>query len=175
MSFYWLCALAGTGMFIIQVCLNLMGLGEYEGFDEEGITEAGNFKWLSRQALTGFLMMFGWSALTCQKEFNLESTPTLWIAFLSGMVTIFATGFIFKIAKKFHSSGTIFKIEDTIGLEAMVYQRIPSNGTGKISVSIDSFSREIEAWSSNHIEIPSFVRVKIINKFDDKTVIVEIL
>src|SRR5688572_12333178 len=97
MSFYWFCALTGTAMFVIQFCLNLMGLSEYEGFDEEGIAESGNFKWLSRQALTGFLMMFGWSALTCQKEFNMESAPTIWIAILSGMVTILATGFIFRV------------------------------------------------------------------------------
>lgn len=172
-SFYWFCALVGSGMFAIQFCLNLIGLGEQVDIDDGGIADAGKFKWLSRQAITGFLMMFGWGALTCQKEFNLERIPTIGIALICGVITILATGFIFRIAKKLHSNGTVFKIEDTIGQEAVVYQRIPRNGLGKISVCIENLVREIDACSSNSQEIPSFVRVKIINKVDDKTVAVE--
>ena len=172
-SFYWFCALSGTGMFVIQFCLNLIGLGDQEDVDDGGITDSGKFKWLSRQAITGFLMMFGWSALTCQKEFDLEGVPRVAIAFICGAIAIFATGFIFRIAKKLHSNGTVFKIEDTIGQEAVVYQRIPRNGVGKISVCVENFAREIDACSNGHKEVPSFVRVKIINKVDDKTVVVE--
>lgn len=152
-----------------------MGLGEQEEIDDGGITDSGKFKWLSRQAIAGFLMMFGWSALTCQKEFNLEGASRIGIALLCGGITIFATGLIFKLAKKLHSQGTIFKIEETIGQEAVVYQRIPANGIGKVSVSIENFMREIDACSSDRNEVPSFVRVKIIQKLDDKTVMVKML
>lgn len=172
-SFYWCCALAGSGIFAIQFCLNLIGFGDLE--DTDDINDAGGFKWLSRQALTGFLMMFGWSALTCQKEFNLNGAPKIGIAILCGAIAVFATGFIFKIAKKLHSYGTVFKIEDTIGLEAVVYQRIPRDGVGKVSVYIENFIREIDACSNDQKEVPSFVRVKIINKVDDKTVVVEMI
>jgi hypothetical protein len=127
-AFYWFCVLVGSGMFAIQFCLNLIGLGDLAEIDDGGITDAGNFKWLSRQAITGFLMMFGWSALACQKEFELDRTPTIGIALICGLITLLATGFIFRMAKKLHSNGTVFKIENTIGLEAVVYQRIPPKG-----------------------------------------------
>ena len=173
-SFYWFCALAGSGMFIIQFFLNLIGLGEQEDVYDGDVTDSGKFKWLSRQAITGFLMMFGWSPLTCQKEFDLEGgAPRVGVALLCGIIAIFATGFIFKIAKKLHSNGTVFKIEDAIGQKAVVYQRIPQDGIGKVSVCVDNFVREIDACSNDHKEVPSFVRVKIINKADDKTVVVE--
>ncbi|KAF3362693.1 Uncharacterized protein PHSC3_000934 [Chlamydiales bacterium STE3] len=174
-SFYWFCALAGTGLFVIQFCLNLMGLDDQEDVDDNGIDDSRKFKWLSRQALTGFLMMFGWSALTCQKEFDLEGAPRFGIALLCGFIAIFATAFIFKIAKRLHSNGTVFKIEDAIGREAVVYQRIPRNGIGKVSVCVENFVREIDACANDRREVPSFVRVKIINKADDKTVVVEII
>lgn len=174
-SFYWLCAFIGSGMFFIQLCLNLIGLDEPEGLDHESLADVGKFKWLSRQALTGFLMMFGWSALTCQKQFHLESALTLFIAFLCGVIAVLVTGCIFKIAKKLHNSGTIFKIEDTIGQEAVVYQRIPPNGVGKVCVCIEGFTREVDARSIHYQEVPSFARVKIMNKMDDQTVVVEII
>lgn len=172
-SLYWFCAIAGTGMFVIQFCLNLMGFSDQENIDDGGIADAGNFKWLSRQAITGFLMMFGWSTLTCQKEFNLEAPLSILIGLICGIAAIFITGFLFKMARKLHSSGLVFKIEDTIGLEAVVYQRIPCDGVGKISVCVENFVREIDAYSHGNKEVLSFARVKIISKVDDKTVSVE--
>lgn len=172
-SFYWFSALVGSGFFIIQLFLSLVGIAIEEDFSEEAVLDAGKIKWLSKQALTGFFMMFGWSALTCRKEFNLNEALTISISLMCGIFAIFATGLIFKLAKKLHSSGTVFKIDETIGQEAIVYQRIPPFGCGKISVTIANFIREIDACSNDNIEIPSFVRVKIVNKVDDKTVLIE--
>jgi hypothetical protein len=160
-------------MFILQFGLNLIGLGDQEGFDEGAASDAGSFKWLSRQALTGFLMMFGWSALACENEFDLVGAPRIAIALLCGIIAIFATGYIFKVARKLHSNGTVFNIEDTINKEAVVYQRIPHGGVGKISVCVENFVREIDACSSDQGELPSFIRVRIMSKADDKTVVVE--
>jgi hypothetical protein len=171
-TFFWFCSLTGTGMFIIQLCLNCIGLGEYADTDDSSITDGIAFKWLSKQAIAGFLMLFGWSALTCQKEFNLEGPSRIAIALVCGFIAILMTGLIFKIANKLHSSGTIFKIEDTIGQEAVVYQRIPHNGTGKVSVCIDDFVREVDACTYDHTEVPSFAQVKILDKIDDHTVLV---
>lgn len=41
-SFYWFCALTGFGLFLIQICLNLLGIG-----NDEGASDAIHFKWLS--------------------------------------------------------------------------------------------------------------------------------
>lgn len=174
-SIFWFCALAGSGMFVIQFILNLVGIGEHEVIDEGGGEDFGRFNWFSRQALTGFLMMFGWTALTCRKEFGQEGLFGMGMALAAGIATMFATGSIFKLAKKLHSPGTVFNIEDSLGKEGMVYHRIPKDGTGKIFVTLNDFTHEIEAVSHNNEELPSFTRVQIIKKADDKTVIVTTL
>ena len=74
------------------------------------------------------------------------------------------------MARKLHSSGTVFKIEDAIGQEAVIYQRILKKDKGKLLMSLNNLTREINAIALNEEEIPSFTKVKIINKVDENTV-----
>lgn len=172
-SLFWFCALVGSGMFIIQFLLSLLGAVDHTDFDgTHGEIDAGQFKWLSKQAITGFLMMFGWVGLTCIKEFELSLPITIGFSLLGGGCSIFITGLLFKMAKKLHSSGTVFNIEDSIGKEATVYQQIPKGGAGKISVSLYNLTHELEAISSHPEDILSFTSVRIIKKWDEKTVVV---
>ena len=170
--FFWSCALLGSSMFIIQLLLSFVGDLDNETLNGDAEIDSVKVKWVSKQAITGFLMMFGWSALTCQKQFNLSKTMTLIIAVAVGMVTVFVISFIFKLARKLHSSGNVFNLEDTVGKEAMVYQRIPKDGIGKISLSLHHMTHEIDAMSDNNEELPSFISVRIIKKESDDVVIV---
>ena len=167
---FWFCALSGTALFAIQLILNLLGTSNEEIGGED--LDAGTFKWLSIQAITGFLMMFGWIGLTCKKEFHLSLALTIILALFGGFISIFAIGSIFRFAQKLKSSGTVFRVEDAIGKEATVYHRIPKIGSGKITLTLNSLSYEIDAISQNGAEIPSFAQVQIIKKIDEKTVLV---
>lgn len=183
-SIFWFCALAGSGMFIIQFMINIFGIGDHDSFDTcEVVTDnihdtghnsadARKFKWLSMQAITGFLMMFGWTAITCQKEFELQINTTIGISLAAGIVAALIIRSIFKLAKKLRSSGSVYKIEDAIGKEAYVYQLIPKGGMGKISMSLNHLTHEIDAISHHPEDLPSFVRVKVIEKKDSNTVVV---
>lgn len=179
-SLFWFCALAGSGMFLIQFILNLSGLVDQDSFDAgEGghsehveHTDARKVKWLSMLALTGFWMMFGWTAITCQEEFGFDKPATIGISIASGAAAAYVLGSIFKYAKRLHSPGSVFRIEDAIGQVAYVYQSIPKGGKGKISISLQNFTHEIDAVSNQSEELPSFKRVKIINKSNDNTVVV---
>lgn len=164
-SLFWFFALLGSGLFVIQLLLSFFSAESDDTSEFDG-----NFKWLSKQALTGFLMMFGWAGLTCRKEFGLSNLVSTLIAFASGGVALFCTALIFQGAKKLKSTGTIFNIEDAIGKEATVYQSIPKDGVGKITVSLHNFTHEIDAIS--HQDLPSFTSVQIIKKADEKTVVV---
>lgn len=161
---FWSCALLGSGLFIIQFLLNFLGS---DGQDEFGLVQ---FKWLSKQALTGFLVMFGWIGLTCRKEFDLSGLSSIAIALLGGIVAFLMIGLIFKGALKLRSSGTVFRIEDIIGKEATIYQRIPKNGIGKISVMHDNFTYEVDAKANE--DLASFTLVHIIKKENANTVLV---
>lgn len=167
---FWFCALAGSGMFAIQFILTLFGLSQEEGM--EHAADAGNFEWLSKQAITGFVMFFGWVGLTCRKEFAFSGLAAGAFAFVGGSLALFTVALLFRWAKKLKSSGTVFRIEEAIGKEATIYQRIPFGGRGKISVSLNHFTHEIEAISNEEEDLPSFTLVQIIQKLDEKTVIV---
>ncbi len=171
-SIYWFCALSGTGMFVIQLFLTLVGLDAEAELENDSFADAGKFKWLTRQGVTGFLMIFGLSALSCQKEFELSTGLTLIIAVFCGLLAVFAAGFIFQVVRKLQSSGTVFNIDDTIGKEAYVYHEIPVSGKGKISISLHGFTHELNAVTFESEHIPSFSLVSIIKKIDNHTVFV---
>ena len=173
-TFFWFFALSGSVILFIQLILNLFGLSDHHDIGDTDIDtgeiDTSNFKWLSKQALSGFFMMFGWIGLSCLKEFEFNVLLSLAIAFIAGVLAMFVSGFIFKMARKLHSSGTVFKIEDAIGQEAMIYQRILKKDKGKILISLNNLTREIDAIALNEEGIPSFTKVKIINKVDENTV-----
>lgn len=185
-SAFWFCALLGTGMFFIQFFINIFGRADHEGLDADDLTDvdtgdshdpadARKFKWLSMQAITGFLMMFGWTGITAQLEFGLTIIPTLGISLAAGVFSAFMIRAIFKLAKKLQSPGTAYRIEDAIGKEGYVYQAIPKNGVGKVSLSMQNFTHEIHAVSHDSEELASFTRVKIIEIKDKHTVVVTLI
>lgn len=169
-SFYWFCALSGSGMFIIQFLLSLFG--GISSDLEAGVEDSANVKWLSKQAVSGFLMLFGWTSLTCQNQFHLATSATLLLGIAAGALTVVLTGWLFKMTRKLHSSGTVFSLEDAVGKEATVYQTIPKDGIGKISISLHHHTHEVDAISQNNDVLPSFSSVRVIKKLSDNVVVV---
>lgn len=162
-SFFWFFAMTGSGLFLIQLLLNLFGADHDDA-------DSGKFKWLTKQALTGFFLMFGWAGLTCRKEFGLSLVASSLISVIAGIGAVFLTALLFNGARKLRSSGTVFRIEDAVGQDATVYQRIMPGGIGKISISLNHFTHEIDATAEE--EIPSFSSVHVIKKTDENTVFV---
>lgn len=155
-------------MFLIQFLLTFIGADAEDA--DEGSSQ--NFKWLSKQAITGFLMMFGWIGLAAKREMGYSAAASMGIAVAAGILAMFITGSIFKIARKLRSSGTVFCIDEAVGKEAAVYQRIPKDGIGKITLSLRDITHELDAISQSGEEVPSFSPVQIIKKADERTVVV---
>lgn len=165
---FWFCALSGSGLFLIQLVLYFMGADAEDA--DEGSSQ--NFKWLSKQAITGFLMMFGWVGLACKKELGYSPPTATLMAIAAGAVAMIISGAIFNLSRKLRSTGTVFRLDEAIGKEASVYQRIPKGGAGKISISLQDITHEIDAISLNGEEVGSFTQVQIIKKADEKTLVV---
>ena len=97
-------------MFIIQFLLTLFGIGhDHDMVDDHGHFDAQNFKWLTKQTVTGFLMFFGWVGLTCKKEFGMSNLASAARAVAGGLIAVVVTAFIFKMAKKLRSPGRCFQ------------------------------------------------------------------
>jgi hypothetical protein len=158
------CALIGSFLFLIQLVLNFFGALD----DDEGV---GYFKWMSKQALVGFLMMFGWFSLTCKREWDFDSLTAGAMGVGAGILLMMLVALIFRGANKLKSTGSVFCITEAVGKEAFVYQRIPKDGVGKITVSLQGISHEIDAISLGE-EIDSFSQVTVLKQSDDRTLVV---
>jgi hypothetical protein len=172
-TLFWISALAGTGLLLIQALLSLLGADHHDDISgAEGGLDEGHFKWLSKQAIAGFLMMFGWVGLSCIKEFALSDMTTTLIALTAGVISFLITGLLFRLARRLRSSGSVFCIDEAIGKEAVIYQQIPKGGAGKVTVSLQNLTHEIDAISFTDERLASFTKVQIIKKENDHTVVV---
>lgn len=169
-TLFLVAAFIGTGLFLIQLLFTAFG-GSHSDSDA-GEFDALKFKWLSKQAVTGFLMMFGWLGLTATKEFEFSLLSSLGIALSGGALLLIITGSLFKGASKLHSPGSQFQIQDTLGKKGLLYQRIQDGNSGKVTILLNNMTYEIDALSETGEDIPSFTPVKITKIEDDKTVVV---
>lgn len=175
---FWVCALAGTLFFILRVVMMVHGAdGADDIIDHGAVGHAGSsdvaFEIISVNSITAFFMMFGWIGLTCYKQFAFGGVLSVVLAFLAGGLCMFITAYLFKLAAKLVSHGSVFTVKDTLGKTATVYQKIPANGRGKINVSVGDMLREIEAVSEEKEEIESFGTVTVVRVVDNNTVSVK--
>lgn len=161
-------------LFAVRLIMMVLGLASDDHESASDGDQDGHFKLFTVHSLTGFAMMFGWVGLGCFKQTELGSVWSCLIALGAGIVMLFVTKSIFSMADKLTSKGSDFSIEEAIGKEAMVYQRIPAKGTGKIHVTVNNTLRELLAVSAKGEVIDSFLPVHIIRVLNDQTVEVKL-
>ena len=171
---FLVCAVVGLTLFALRgIFMLLGGLFSGDDFDHHHEDVVPTFKFLTLHTLTGFLMIFGLLGLGLRHQLNYSFGLTLGLAFLAGFFMMFIVGMIFYGASQVTSRGTVFIINETIGLTGVVYQRIASNQEGKIQIEVNGMTRELAAKAREGIEIDSFVYVRVVDVIDEHTVIVE--
>lgn len=179
---FWMCAVAGTLLFALKALMSIMG-GMEHGLDvesghpnlaHEGIEGSdAAFKLFSINSLTGFFMMFGWTGLSCYKQFGMGAFASFACATAIGVFTMYVTGLLFKGASMLVSQGSQFSVEKAIGKVGTVYQRIPANGRGRIQMNIEGATHEIDAVSESKCDIESHKNIKVVRVIDSRTVSVK--
>ena len=178
-SIFWFCALLGTGLMAVQFIWMILGadhdheLDPHEMPGSHSDTGDGKFKWGLRQMITASIMMFGWIGLASHHQFNYSLLVSTFIALSGAFFSSLTIRLIFHISQKAHSTGSVFNIEQAVGKEAVVYQRIPEAGSGKISISIHQMTHEINAISLLGEEISSFTKVQVVKTSNETTVVVK--
>lgn len=181
-NIFWVCAILGSLFFLFKILVTLAGGGDLDvesdvnadaldSIDAHGTEVA--FKLISLTSISSFIMMFGWVGLASYSQFGLTTLPSLLVAFVAGLITMYLVGKLFLVAGNFTSKGASFSKTDLIGQVASVYHEIPENGRGKIQITIAGMHREFEAESDNNQKIESFKSVKIIKLLNESTVIVK--
>ena len=173
-------ALVGTGFFLIRTLLMFVTGAEMDlhvddgaGFDlDHGDTE-GAFKVLSLQAISAFMMGFGWGGLGAYRGWGLPALLSVPIAFAFGAGMMWLLARLLTLITRMQSSGTI-DLSAALLQEGTVYTAIPAKRTGKgvVRLVVDDHLRYYQAMSDGEpLSSKTKVRVTEINQ-DNNTVTV---
>lgn len=172
---FWCVAIAASIVFIIQTIMTFIGLdsdtdldaGGLDGIDADGVSG-----FFSLKNLVNFLLGYGWGGIA----FNgiIGSTVGLQLAAVGvGLVFVLVWVVIIRQVMKLGVDKT-FRIEDTIGMVADVYLRIPAakSAAGKVLVSVNGSVHELEAFTAGD-EIPTGAKAKVTAAISSDSVMVE--
>ena len=182
---YWVLAAVSSVVFIIQAIMTFVGFDADGDVDlsvaPDDVPEGGDaafdadgFHLVSVKSIVGFILGFGWTGVLC---WNSITNPMLLCltCTLVGLVFMASIAFLIFQVMKLNRDNT-FHVDQVIGQHAEVYLRIPAarQDSGKISVSHHGSVHELEAYTVGEA-IPTGAKVRIIQKIDGETVLVELI
>lgn len=182
---FWTFAVAGTSFFVLRSILMLLGMSSdhdgalghgSDGHGTDGHSadgHEGGFRLVSMFSVSGFFMAFGWGGLSAMEDFGYGPGASIFFALLAGSAVMVGTAYLFRLANKLTSDGSVFSLEQTVGQSASVYERIPAEGEGRVQMPVAGMLREIRAVSERKEPIESHQRVRVTRIVDQETVAVE--
>ena len=156
---YFWSALVGCTLLLIQVILQVIGLGGDGDFDagaadvdvdadldagDPAHGTAGNlfFGVLSFKALVAFAGIFGLTGLSLDDS-DYSSFQRAAISVVAGLVAMVIVGMLMRMLYNLGSSGSIV-LGNALGHQAEVYLRIPAAGEGRGKVTLEMQGRTVE-------------------------------
>ena len=177
-------ALVGTAFFTLRTTLMLVGgamdadaSGIDGGFDAAGgdtgagagdvDDSTGAFKILSLQAISAFLMGFGWGGLGALRGSGWSPFVAVLVGIASGVAMMWILGWLLRFMHRLQSSGNVPTYQ-ALEAEGSVYAQIPAAGEGKGEVRVvigdrERYYRAITAGSA----IPTGAKVRVVSVNDD--------
>ncbi len=185
MRIYWAIAVAASIVFLIQMVLTFIGIGDTDGDfagdlgdigDGSGDTmdAGGALTLFSLRNVVNFLLGVGWGGVCFSGNISNPLLLAL-VALLCGCLFVAAFMLMLKQLLKIQTNGN-FRIEECVGLTCSVYLRIPAEraATGKVQVSYHGSVLEIDAMTNGE-QLKSGSRVRVVEVIDGHTLLVEAL
>ena len=168
-----LIAIPSTLILIIQTVMVLIGFGDGgDGGDVDaddtldGDSDDGGLGLFSVRGIVSMLCIMGWSGVALL-ETALPKALSLALAFLFGVITLFAMAFLMKAIYRLQSSGNV-DLGNAIGKVGQVYIPIPAGGKagGKVSITVQEKLTECDAIYVGEDALPtgSYVRVTAVGE-----------
>lgn len=179
-KFFWTVACCASVVFIIQTIMTFVGLGTDVDVDAGPMDgaidsmEDGSLSGVfSFRNLINFLLGYGWAGALLFDSIEKGLLLQL-IAIAVGLAFVLAFVFMFRQVMKLSHDGS-FKMQETVGLKADVYLRIPAarSGRGKVQVSVKGSVHEVDAMTDRNDEIATGGQVKIVKVLGDDLLLVE--
>ena len=157
---YFWAALIGCTLLVIQVILQVIGLGGEHDMDAASpdtdfdSSSAGDhdpahgtegnifFGILSFKTLVAFAGIFGLTGLSLLKT-DLGQLQRVGIAVLAGFVAMVIVAYMIRALYNLGASGSVV-IQNAVGHQAEVYLRIPRKGEGRGKVTVEIQGRTLE-------------------------------
>ena len=178
---YWSIAIATSVVFIIQMVLTFIGIGDHDADlsmpdatdipDGDTLDTGGAMQLFTIRNLINFLLGLGWGGVCFWNTIPLRPLLAI-VAVFCGSAFVAMFIFMFRQMKKLESNGA-FRIRDCVGCVCTVYLRIPGarEGQGKVQISLGGSVQEISAMTEGGF-IPTGARVKVVEVIDENTLLV---
>ena len=188
MRAYWTIAIAVSIIFIIQMVLTLIGLGDTDAggdmgdFDTGGadmgdgngdtMDTGGAIQLFTIRNTVNFLLGVGWGGVCLGSVIPNRFLLAL-AAILCGCIMVCAFIIMYRQLMKLESNGS-YRIEESMGQVCEVYIRIPAkrSGSGKVQISFHGSVQELPAQTEGEA-IPSGTKVRVTEVVDKAVLLVE--
>ncbi|MBQ4228662.1 MAG: NfeD family protein [Bacteroidaceae bacterium] len=186
MRAYWTIAIATSIIFLIQMTLTLIGLGDTDAGGDVGDFDAGSaelgdgngdtmdtggaIQLFTIRNTVNFLLGVGWGGVCLSSVIENRFLLAL-AAILCGCIMVCAFIIMYRQLMKLEGNGS-YRIEESVGQVCEVYLRIPGqrSGSGKVQISFHGSVQELPAQTEGDA-IPSGTKVRV-EKVIDKAVLI---
>ena len=186
---YWVIALVTSLVFLIQMVLTFIGIGDADtdvdfggdtdfggdaGFsDGDTLDTGGAMQLFTIRNFINFLLGLGWGGV-CLYSVIPNTIVLSLVSILVGVLFVYIFLIIYRQLRKLERNGA-YHIDDCVGQTVDVYLTIPSNrsGMGKVQISFSGSVQELSALTDSDTPLRSGSKVRVTEVIDGTTVLVE--
>ena len=186
---YWVIALITSLIFLIQMVLTFIGIGDADtdvdfggdadfvgdaGFsDGDTLDTGGAMQLFTIRNFINFLLGLGWGGV-CLYSVIPNTIVLSLVSILVGLLFVYIFLIIYRQLSKLERNGA-YHIDDCVGQTVDVYLTIPSNrsGMGKVQISFSGSVQELSALTDSDTPLRSGSKVRVTEVIDGTTVLVE--
>ena len=185
---YWSIAIAVSVIFLVQMALTLIGLGDTDAGGDVGDLDTGGadmgdgngdtmdtggaIQLFTIRNTVNFLLGVGWGGVCLNGVIGNRFLLAI-AAILCGCIMVGAFILMYKQLMKLEGNGS-YRIEESVGKVCQVYLRIPAgmSGSGKVQVSFHGSVQELPAQTEGEA-IPSGTKVRVTRVIEKAILVVE--
>ena len=186
---YWVIALITSLIFLIQMVLTFIGIGDADtdvdfggdadlggdaGFsDGDTLDTGGAMQLFTIRNFINFLLGLGWGGV-CLYSVIPNTIVLSLVSILVGVLFVYIFLIIYRQLRKLERNGA-YHIDDCVGQTVDVYLTIPANrsGMGKVQISFSGSVQELAALTDSDTPLRSGSKVRVTEVIDGTTVLVE--
>lgn len=179
---YWTIALVTSLVFVIQMVLTFIGIGDSDAdidfggdtdFTDGGTLDVGGAMQLfTIRNFVNFLLGLGWGGV-CFYDLVPNTVWHAVVAFITGIFFVYIFLFIYKQMFRLEKNGAL-DIKESVGKTVDVYLTIPGNraGVGKVQISFNGSVQELNAMTDEEQPIRSGSKVLVREVINGNTLLV---